>query len=147
MTTIPPDNTAASDVTQGRNGTAPVSRTPDGSPEPTRAPSSTGWQHRDYNDTIEESTSISIHAALSTLLKSEKFSDMTIFCGERAFKAHRAVVCTQSPFFDKAMSGEFKSLQEPACGEQETGLSPRTEKPEQEDSDEEEPDEEYNEYD
>ncbi|KAF5628100.1 uncharacterized protein FTJAE_8975 [Fusarium tjaetaba] len=32
---------------------------------------------------------------------------MTIICGDRQFKTHRAVVCTQSPFFDKAMSGNF----------------------------------------
>ncbi|KAF5576689.1 hypothetical protein FPCIR_12479 [Fusarium pseudocircinatum] len=50
---------------------------------------------------------ISIHAALATLIHSEKFSDMTITCGERQFKTHRAVVCTQSPFFDKALSGDY----------------------------------------
>ncbi|KAG4252930.1 hypothetical protein FPRO03_08379 [Fusarium proliferatum] len=34
---------------------------------------------------------------------------MTIICGQSQFKTHRAVVCTQSPFFDKAMSGEYMS--------------------------------------
>ncbi|KAF5723308.1 hypothetical protein FMUND_1942 [Fusarium mundagurra] len=70
-----------------------------------RAPSS---EHRDdKHDSIDGTEAISIHAALSTLLHSEKFSDMTIICGEHQFKTHRAVVCTQSPFFDKAMSGNF----------------------------------------
>jgi hypothetical protein len=32
---------------------------------------------------------------------------MTIRCGGRDFKAHRAVVCSQSPFFDRALSGGF----------------------------------------
>ncbi|KAF4439482.1 hypothetical protein F53441_12589 [Fusarium austroafricanum] len=74
-----------------------------------RAPSSTGRRYRDANHvTINEYTAISFHAALSNILCSEKFSDMTIICGEREFKAHRAIVCTQSSFFDKAMSGNFK---------------------------------------
>ncbi|KAF5625025.1 hypothetical protein F52700_9400 [Fusarium sp. NRRL 52700] len=70
--------------------------------------SSAGCIYRNDNyDYIEESKGISIHAALATLVHSEKFSDMTIICGARRFKTHRAVVCTQSPFFDKAMSGDY----------------------------------------
>ncbi|KAF5572219.1 hypothetical protein FPANT_13258 [Fusarium pseudoanthophilum] len=70
--------------------------------------SSAGCEYRnDNHDYIEESIGISIHAALATLIHSEKFSDMTIICGERQFKTHRAVVCTQSPFFDKALSGDY----------------------------------------
>ncbi|KAG5747241.1 hypothetical protein H9Q69_002482 [Fusarium xylarioides] len=169
-------------------------------PECRRAPSSTGSEHRDdKHDSIDGSEAISIHTALSTLFQSEKFSDMTIICGERQFKTHRAVVCTQSPFFDKAMSGNFmesksrsvelpeddpdvverfleflytgtytdgvnftwgkpskaalldpktvlQSLQQPACGNQENGISSSMEGPEGSDDDDE-PDEEYNEYD
>ncbi|KAF5689029.1 hypothetical protein FDENT_4531 [Fusarium denticulatum] len=70
--------------------------------------SSAGCEYKnDNHDYIEESIGISIHASLATLIHSEKFSDMTIICGERQFKTHRAVVCTQSPFFDKALSGDY----------------------------------------
>lgn len=56
----------------------------------------------------EEFCGTSIHASLSTLLFSDKFADMTIKCKEREFSAHRAIVCSQSSFFDKAMSSNFK---------------------------------------
>ncbi|KAL1836765.1 hypothetical protein VTJ49DRAFT_4705 [Mycothermus thermophilus] len=56
---------------------------------------------------FEELRVISLYSSLTSLFKSEKFSDMTIRCGGREFKAHRAIVCPQSPFFDKAMSGAF----------------------------------------
>lgn len=48
-----------------------------------------------------------IHARLLSLFLSDKFADMTIRCGEREFKVHRAIVCSQSSFFDRAMSGNF----------------------------------------
>lgn len=73
------------------------------------APSSTGNEHRDEEDDgIDAFCATSIHASLSKLLHSEKFSDMTIRCGGREFKAHRAIVCTQSSFFDRALSSNFK---------------------------------------
>ena len=46
--------------------------------------------------------------ALRSLYKDEKYSDLTVSCGPRTFKLHRAVVCPQSPFFEKACSGGFK---------------------------------------
>ncbi|KAK3896388.1 speckle-type POZ protein-like B, partial [Staphylotrichum tortipilum] len=49
----------------------------------------------------------SIYAGISALFGSEKFSDMTIRCGGREFKAHRAIVCPQSRFFDRALTGGF----------------------------------------
>ncbi|KAF4963623.1 hypothetical protein FSARC_8408 [Fusarium sarcochroum] len=74
-----------------------------------RAPSSTGGRYRDdHDDTIDDFCGISIHAAISTLLYNEKFSDMIILCDGREFKAHRAIVCTQSSFFDKALSNNLK---------------------------------------
>ncbi|KAH6958091.1 BTB/POZ protein [Fusarium avenaceum] len=74
-----------------------------------RTPSSAGSRYReDGHSDIDDFCGTSIHAALSTLLGSDKFSDMTIICGGREFKAHRAVVCTQSSFFDKAMCSNFK---------------------------------------
>ncbi|KAM0239509.1 hypothetical protein ACHAP5_008299 [Fusarium lateritium] len=72
-------------------------------------PSSTGSRYRDDDHSdIDDFCGTSIHAAMSTLLGNDKFSDMTIICGGREFKAHRAVVCTQSSFFDKAMTSNFK---------------------------------------
>ncbi|KAI8723182.1 BTB domain-containing protein [Fusarium sp. LHS14.1] len=73
------------------------------------APSSTGNEYRDEEDDgVDAFCATSIYASLSTLLHSEKFSDMTIRCGGREFKAHRAIVCTQSTFFDRALSSNFK---------------------------------------
>ncbi len=45
---------------------------------------------------------------MSRLLKSEKYSDLTLKCHERAFKVHRAVVCTRSSVFAAAIDGGFK---------------------------------------
>ncbi|KAK4232676.1 BTB/POZ protein, partial [Achaetomium macrosporum] len=50
---------------------------------------------------------LSIFSSLSALFLSDKYSDMTITCGGRELKAHRAIVCSQSRFFDKAFSGGF----------------------------------------
>ncbi|KAK7432412.1 Kelch-like protein 10 [Neonectria magnoliae] len=74
-----------------------------------RPPSSTGSDHRDgHHDVIENLCLTSVHSSLSKLLLSEKFSDMTILCRGHEFKAHRAIVCTQSSFFDGAFSTSFK---------------------------------------
>ncbi|KAJ4327195.1 BTB/POZ domain-containing protein 19 [Fusarium piperis] len=48
------------------------------------------------------------HALLHSLLYSGDFSDMTIKCRGREFKTHRAIVCSQSPFFKKALGSNFK---------------------------------------
>lgn len=71
--------------------------------------SSTGACHRDGEyGAIDDLRTRSIYSSLSCLFLSEKFSDMTIRCGGREFKAHRAIVCPQCPFFDKAMTIGFK---------------------------------------
>ncbi|KEY72838.1 hypothetical protein S7711_04422 [Stachybotrys chartarum IBT 7711] len=49
-----------------------------------------------------------IHQALKTLLLDDRYADMTIRCGNVELKAHRAIVCTQSSFFAKAMDGPFR---------------------------------------
>lgn len=38
----------------------------------------------------------------------DRFSNMTIACQEVTFKAHRALLCTQSCFFDAALKRGFK---------------------------------------
>ena len=44
----------------------------------------------------------------SSLYLSEKHSDMKIVCGTKTFPAHKAIVCPQSEYFDKACSGKFR---------------------------------------
>ncbi|RGP63998.1 hypothetical protein FLONG3_9697 [Fusarium longipes] len=91
MATIPP---TTGDNGQARTAQNPVARATISADSPKRSdtPSSLGCEYRDDNHNfIDESIAIFIHAALSTLLNSEKFSDMTIICGDRQFKAHRAV--------------------------------------------------------
>ncbi|CAI7569517.1 unnamed protein product [Penicillium palitans] len=44
------------------------------------------------------------------LLMEDRFSDMTIVCQEVAFKAHRAIIYTQSSFFDAALEHGFKVI-------------------------------------
>jgi len=39
---------------------------------------------------------------------SEKYSDITLKCGETIFKVHRAIVCTRSPVLAAAFDGNFK---------------------------------------
>ncbi|KAK3318135.1 hypothetical protein B0H66DRAFT_602737 [Apodospora peruviana] len=53
-----------------------------------------------------------IFQGLAALRQNNKYADLTVTCGEhpdsRTFNLHRAVVCSKSPFFDKACSGAFK---------------------------------------
>lgn len=49
---------------------------------------------------------------LATLLDTGKYTDLKLVCGEMELKVHRAVVCTQSDFFDKACSSDFKVSRE-----------------------------------
>jgi hypothetical protein len=58
---------------------------------------------------IDEAVTImaAIHDALAALHGDEKYADLTVTCGDHIFKLHRAVICPQSPFFEKACSGGF----------------------------------------
>ncbi|GES66819.1 BTB/POZ domain protein [Aspergillus terreus] len=38
----------------------------------------------------------------------DRYSDLTIVCGDREFPAHRLVVCPQSEYFARACDGKFK---------------------------------------
>jgi hypothetical protein len=50
---------------------------------------------------------------LLSLLKSGKYSDLTIFCGEQKFFVHRAIICPRSKFFSAACDGGFKVCKDP----------------------------------
>lgn len=54
------------------------------------------------------STSADIQDVMQDLLLREQFSDMEIICQGVTFKAHRAIVCTQSRYFNSAMCDGFK---------------------------------------
>jgi len=49
-----------------------------------------------------------IRASLSSMLKSGKYSDMTICSSGCEFKVHQLIICSQSRFFAAACDGEFK---------------------------------------
>ncbi|OBR05623.1 BTB/POZ domain-containing protein [Colletotrichum higginsianum IMI 349063] len=57
---------------------------------------------------MDDVRTTSVFKALSSFFMSENFSDMKITCGGGVYSAHRVVVCGQSSFFDKALSGTFK---------------------------------------
>lgn len=70
--------------------------------------SSTRPSHRDRDDDARGGlATTSLFASLSRLYSSETYSDLKIICGGETFHAHRAVVCSQSPFFHRALSGGF----------------------------------------
>ena len=45
---------------------------------------------------------------IAGLFRSAKYSDLTIVCGTAEIKVHKAVVCAQSGFFERACRGDFK---------------------------------------
>ncbi|KAF1818340.1 uncharacterized protein K489DRAFT_374369 [Dissoconium aciculare CBS 342.82] len=42
-----------------------------------------------------------------SLLRSEKYADLTIKSGDRVWLAHKAIICSQCEFFDRACTGGF----------------------------------------
>ncbi|CAI6302668.1 unnamed protein product [Periconia digitata] len=44
-----------------------------------------------------------LRAGIKELLVSEKFSDVTVLCGADKYKLHKAIMCTQVPFFASAI--------------------------------------------
>ncbi|PHH88942.1 hypothetical protein CDD83_6862 [Cordyceps sp. RAO-2017] len=49
-----------------------------------------------------------LYQNIRQLFLADKYSDLTIHCGGRDFKAHRAILCPQSSFFAKACDSGFK---------------------------------------
>lgn len=42
------------------------------------------------------------------LLRKPEYSDLTITCGDRTWKCHRAILCQRCDFFRVACGGEFE---------------------------------------
>lgn len=53
-----------------------------------------------------EASNISL--AMREILRTGKYSDLTIKCKGHQLKVHQAIVCSQSPFFDAAICGGFQ---------------------------------------
>jgi hypothetical protein len=49
-----------------------------------------------------------LEVVMKRLLDEGKYADMTISCLGREFKGHRAIICSQSPYFDAALKGGFR---------------------------------------
>jgi hypothetical protein len=47
-------------------------------------------------------------SGLAQIMGNEKYSDLTFVCKGKEFKAHKAIVCTQSPVLAAACDGEFQ---------------------------------------
>ncbi|KAF4946276.1 hypothetical protein FGADI_11302 [Fusarium gaditjirri] len=77
--------------------------------------SSTMGDHMDYRQEGGRpplfGTSESCHEYLKDLpgmLKTGKYSDLTIICGNNRYRVHRNILCARSRFFDVAYDGGFK---------------------------------------
>ena len=66
-------------------------------------------QHTSFPHAMADIQKGGIHASLSSIFKSEKYSDLIIRCGDRVFKVHRAIVCPRSHFFAAACDGPFQA--------------------------------------
>ncbi|OQN98588.1 hypothetical protein B0A48_15851 [Cryoendolithus antarcticus] len=51
-------------------------------------------------------------AGVGSLLTSGKWTDFKVICHDRTFNVHKAVVCSQSAFFEAAVEGRFRESQE-----------------------------------
>lgn len=67
----------------------------------------------DDEKSVDDLCAASVYASFSKLFLSEKYHDIVIECGGREFMAHRAVVCSQCPWFEK----EFAAIAKVAYSE------------------------------
>ncbi|GAB1739967.1 hypothetical protein NU219Hw_g4896t1 [Hortaea werneckii] len=51
---------------------------------------------------------LSLVEALQECFETGEYADMTITCGDKIWRVHKVVVCSQVPFFAKAVTGRFK---------------------------------------
>ncbi|KAI7509414.1 hypothetical protein KC347_g5257 [Hortaea werneckii] len=54
----------------------------------------------------------SIKEALQKCFETGEYADMTITCSGRTWHVHKVVVCSQVPFFAKAVTGKFKEARD-----------------------------------
>jgi BTB/POZ domain len=45
---------------------------------------------------------------LHRLFQTEKYSDLTVICGQKSYAVHKALLCSRSSFFDAACGGRFR---------------------------------------
>lgn len=55
--------------------------------------------------------------ATCSLHLSQEYSDLTVQCGAKEWKVHKAIVCSQSGFFKKACKGDWLVSDLPAVHE------------------------------
>ncbi|KKZ61492.1 hypothetical protein EMCG_03908 [[Emmonsia] crescens] len=55
----------------------------------------------------------SLEQTLSRICETGLFSDLTLHCQSKTFAVHRCIVCLQSEFFNKGLTGEFKEASTP----------------------------------
>ena len=49
-----------------------------------------------------------LNTVVLRLFVDERYSDLTVQCGDKTWKVHKAIVCPQSEFFAKACDKGFK---------------------------------------
>ncbi|RMY86141.1 hypothetical protein D0864_07137 [Hortaea werneckii] len=57
---------------------------------------------------MPEDNAPSVKEALQKCFETGEYADMTITCSGRTWQVHKVVVCSQVPFFAKAVTGKFK---------------------------------------
>lgn len=45
---------------------------------------------------------------IDSAFASAKYSDFTIHCGDRAWKVHKLIICSQSEYFQRLCDGAFE---------------------------------------
>ncbi|MCJ1245142.1 hypothetical protein MMC30_002343 [Trapelia coarctata] len=61
---------------------------------------------------VEKRSSLAYRDGVQSLLTSGKYHDFVICCGDRSWKVHRAIICSQSKYFTGICDGDFKKSHE-----------------------------------